>query len=79
MKINLWVELFVTRCCNYSEGVHDGSDPRVSTSSPLCVSPDDSEQLETSNWSHTWPTAVWQCFVKGKKIFIAVEIFYSLM
>ncbi|KAL4226229.1 hypothetical protein ACF0H5_014213 [Mactra antiquata] len=53
-----------------SESVYgpDGSDPCVSTTSPLCMSPEDSEQLETSNWSHSWPTAVWQCFIKGTKV-----------
>ncbi|XP_052781411.1 HMG box-containing protein 1-like isoform X2 [Mya arenaria] len=50
-----------------SEGP-DGSDPRVSTSSPLSVSPDETDTMTTSTWSHSWPTALWQCFIAGTQV-----------
>ena len=59
--------ILITCClpmCSEFPVTGDGSDPRVSTSSPLCVSPDDT--MATGTWSHTWPTAVWQCFITGR-------------
>ncbi|XP_060069206.1 HMG box-containing protein 1-like [Ylistrum balloti] len=44
----------------YSDHSEDGSDPRVTSSSPFPAS-----NSIDGDWSHKWPTAVWQCFVKG--------------
>ncbi|KAJ8301504.1 hypothetical protein KUTeg_020491 [Tegillarca granosa] len=43
----------------------DGSDPRVTSSSPFPTSPKNLSS-PTDTWSHQWPTAVWQCFTEGK-------------
>ncbi|XP_071960586.1 HMG box-containing protein 1-like [Antedon mediterranea] len=47
--------------------VEPESDNRVSSSSPFPTSPEDVESCHGS-WSHTWPAAVWQCFMKGTLI-----------
>ncbi|XP_046345044.2 HMG box-containing protein 1-like [Haliotis rufescens] len=43
------------------------SDPKVTSSSPFPSSPKDTESSEAL-WSHPWPTAVWQCFMRGSII-----------
>ena len=40
----------------------DDFDPRVTSSSPFPAEPKE----VTESWSHSWPTAVWQCFIQGK-------------
>ncbi|XP_033744593.1 HMG box-containing protein 1-like [Pecten maximus] len=45
---------------HYKDHSEDGSDPRVTSSSPFPAS-----NSADGDWSHKWPTAVWQCFVKG--------------
>jgi len=42
-------------------------DMRVSSSSPFPWSPSKSAD-SNETWSHSWPTAVWQCFIRGTKI-----------
>ncbi|XP_070557664.1 HMG box-containing protein 1-like isoform X2 [Ptychodera flava] len=40
---------------------------RVTSSSPFPASPKVSES-SSGTWSHSWPTAVWQCFLKGTRV-----------
>ncbi|OWF55589.1 HMG box-containing protein 1 [Mizuhopecten yessoensis] len=47
----------------HSDQSGDGSDPRVTSSSPFPGS-----NSVDGDWSHKWPTAVWQCFVKGTMV-----------
>ncbi|XP_077979756.1 HMG box-containing protein 1-like [Glandiceps talaboti] len=42
-------------------------DSRVTSSSPFPASPKLSES-SSGTWSHSWPTAVWQCFMKGTRV-----------
>ncbi|KAK3101318.1 hypothetical protein FSP39_002656 [Pinctada imbricata] len=51
---------------------NDGSDSRVTSSSPFPSSP--KEALNTSGtWSHNWPTPVWQCFIQDVLIRFILE------
>ncbi|XP_048741111.1 HMG box-containing protein 1-like [Ostrea edulis] len=45
----------------------DGSDPSVTSSSPFPGCPDRNSNAEET-WSHNWPKAVWQCFIKDTRI-----------
>ena len=42
----------------------DEGEAGVSSSSPFPVSSQASSD-SNGNWSHLWPEAVWQCFIKG--------------
>lgn len=53
--------LYCTAFRNYFD---DGSDPSVTSTSPFpCCTSAQSNAEET--WSHSWPKAVWRCFIKG--------------
>nr|XP_022297936.1 HMG box-containing protein 1-like [Crassostrea virginica] len=45
----------------------DGSDPSVTSTSPFPGSPSTRSNAEET-WSHNWPNAVWQCFIKDTKV-----------
>ncbi|XP_061178947.1 HMG box-containing protein 1-like [Saccostrea echinata] len=45
----------------------DGSDPKVTSSSPFSGGLSQNSNLEET-WSHSWPKAVWQCFIKDTRI-----------
>lgn len=46
----------------------DESDSRVTSSSPFPASPVEDSNSFSGNWSHSWPTAVWQCFIQGTRL-----------
>ncbi|XP_013412362.1 HMG box-containing protein 1 isoform X2 [Lingula anatina] len=46
----------------------DESESRVSSSSPFPSSPLDDSYGSSGSWSHSWPSAVWQCFIQGTRI-----------
>ncbi|CAE1299806.1 HBP1 [Acanthosepion pharaonis] len=52
---------------NHKRVCSDGSDPQVTSSSP-CPTSTKEPCKESGTWSHTWPTTVWQCFMKGVQI-----------
>ncbi|XP_064632390.1 HMG box-containing protein 1-like isoform X2 [Lineus longissimus] len=43
------------------------SDQRVTSSSPFPADPKECK-ASSETWSHSWPTAVWQCFIKGSRV-----------
>ncbi|XP_034308103.2 HMG box-containing protein 1 isoform X2 [Magallana gigas] len=45
----------------------DGSDPSVTTTSPFpgCTS---AQSNAEETWSHSWPKAVWRCFIKDTRV-----------
>ncbi|XP_074645902.1 HMG box-containing protein 1-like [Tubulanus polymorphus] len=47
---------------NPTRNLKDESDDYVTSSSPCPTSP------KNGGWSHRWPTAVWQCFMKGSRV-----------
>lgn len=57
--IHVW--LYCTSFRNYFD---DGSDPSVTSTSPFpgCTS---AQSNAEETWSHSWPKAVWRCFIKG--------------
>ncbi|XP_077869389.1 HMG box-containing protein 1-like [Saccoglossus kowalevskii] len=58
-------ELFSTPPCKHTMSHED--EARVTSSSPFPASPKVNES-SSGTWSHSWPTAVWQCFMKGTKV-----------
>ncbi|XP_033098785.1 HMG box-containing protein 1-like [Anneissia japonica] len=60
-------EEFQSRVLTPLNTIEPESDDRVSSSSPFPTCPEDFESGH-GTWSHTWPSAVWQCFMKGSLI-----------
>lgn len=57
----------------------DESDSRVTSSSPFPASPVEDSNSFSGNWSHSWPTAVWQCFIQGKMRIQELLDFFSFL